>query len=276
MLFHKIKYFLEIAELKSFTKAAETFNISQPALSKQMKLLEEELGFPLFNRSVRGVDLTDKGQSLYQDLKPLFGQIERTIHNYRDHDQIRFGSTPMISSYFIHRHYDKLVQTNFHVTTIKDDSRDLLPLLEADEIDAAIIQDEPSSSNLYSKFLFRDNFLAAVPLTSNLASLEEVTMEQCMEKTQIIPPEGSLTSQLKRIMEQKQFKGEVIETHYHAMAGLVSLGLGIAYLPEIMVQQIEYKGVVFLPIKGQPLARDMYLYAVTLPILEFLSDKLTK
>ena len=275
MLLHKIKYFLEIAEWRSFTKAAEIFYISQPALSKQMKLLEEELGFSLFNRSVRGVDLTDKGHALYKDLKPLFAQIERTIHHYRDHDQIRFGSTPMISSYFIHRHYDKLIETNFNVTTIKDDSRDLLPLLEADEIDAAIIQDEPSYGNLYSKFLFRDNFLAAVPLTSKLASLEEVTIGQCMEETQIIPPEGSLTNQLKAIMEEKKFRGETIETQYHAMAGLVSLGLGIAYLPAIMVEQIEYKGVVFLPIKGQPLARDMYLYAVTLPILEFLKGKLT-
>ncbi|UOQ44205.1 LysR family transcriptional regulator [Halobacillus salinarum] len=273
MLLHKLKYFIEVTRQKSFTRAAESLYVSQPALSKQMKQLEEELGFLVFNRSVRGVELTEKGRALYTDLLPLFTKIDQTIHQYLHHDKIRFGSTPFLSSYFLHNYYDKLQYTNFHVTVIKDDSKDLLPLLQAREIDAAIIQGVPSSPQLYSTLLFQDDFLAAVPVSSPLAAYEEITLEQCMSETQIIPPAGPLAKQIQEYRRNRNFKGNILETHYHAMAGFVSLGIGVAYLPEIMVKQIEFKGVVFLPIKDKPLTRNMYLYAVTPSMLEFLLGK---
>lgn len=273
MVLQKLKYFIEVAEQRSLTKAAKALYISQPALSKQMKLLEQELGFPLFNRSVRGVEFTQKGLGLYQELAPLFSQIDRTIHQYMHQDKIRFGSTPFLSTYLLHELYDKLQHPNFHVTAIKDDSQDLLPLLESQEIDAAIIQDVPSYRNLYSKFLFRDDFKAAIPVSSPLASKMEVTLDECLSETQIIPPEGPLSSQVRKILQDKEFVGEIMEAHYHAMVGLVSLGIGIAYIPNIMVEQIEYKGVVFLPIKDTPFKREMYLYAVSPSILDFLAGK---
>ncbi|WP_158290514.1 LysR family transcriptional regulator [Halobacillus salinus] len=274
MLFHKLRYFIEIAKLKSYTKAAESFYISQPALSKQMKQLEEELGFRLFSRSSKGLQLTEKGQSLFYELEPLFQQVETTVNQYKKHDEVRFGSTPLLSSYFIHEHYAKLQRINFYVTVIQDDSQDLIPFLKDNRIDAAIVQDIAQVEGLYSKYLFKDEFLAAVPAASPLASQSHVSLEDCLEYTQIIPSQRStLAEQLRLIMNDRQFTGEVIETHYQAMTGLVSLGMGIAYLPSIMANQIEYRGVTFVPISDQQLFREMYLYATSEAMLDFLYEK---
>ena len=273
-MLHKLKYFIEIADQRSFTSAARTFFVSQPALSKQMKKLEEELGFELFNRSVKGVELTQKGKSLYEDLKPLFAQIDKTIGRYQRFDQIRFGSTPILSTYFLPSFYKNLTYSNVHVVAIKEDSQELVPLLIAQELDAAIVQDVSSVDGLFSSHLFSENFVAAIPVSLSLASKKEVTMDECFEYTQIIPPAGGLSEQVKELMRQHHFKGDVLETHYLGMGGLVSLGVGIAYLPKMMADAIEQRGVTFLPIKDAPLKRHMYLYAQNLSVLELLSDSL--
>ena len=61
MDFHHLKYFTEVADKKSFSKAARTLHISQSAISRTIKALEEELGVVLFMRNAKAVELTDAG-----------------------------------------------------------------------------------------------------------------------------------------------------------------------------------------------------------------------
>lgn len=273
MNLQKLQYFIEMAKQQSFTKASEKLYISQPALSKQIKLLEEELGFALFMRSSKGVKLTPKGYALYQELQPLFFAIDQKVYQHMNHDQIRFGSTPILSSYYLHEHYEKIQHSNIFVTAIQDDNRDLLPMLHQGEIDAAIVQDVSSAEGLYSRFLFEDVFVAAIPQYNPLASKDEVTLRECFHYPQIATPKGTpFSEKIHKRMEEEGLKPDVFETHYHAMAGFVSVGVGIAYLPEMMSKHIEYKGLVFVPIKDTPLKRDMYLFASTQPLLDLLLD----
>ena len=76
----QIDYFLEIAEKKSMTAAAKTLYISQPALSKQMALLEEELGIKLFTRKSRGIELTDAGRQFETDCRRILAEFENAKH----------------------------------------------------------------------------------------------------------------------------------------------------------------------------------------------------
>ncbi|MFQ3545529.1 LysR family transcriptional regulator [Halobacillus rhizosphaerae] len=272
----KLNAFIEVAKQQSFTKAAEALYISQPALSKQMRRLEDELSFSLFNRASYGVELTEKGRGMVDELTPLFGRIHQTVKQYQFHeDKIRFGSTPVLTSYYLPKYFEKLARGNLHVTVVKDDSKDLLPLLEEGEIDAAIIQDTPSYQKLLSSYLLTDHFVAAIPISSPLAGKQEVTLKECLEETQIVPTKGPLSEKLQIVMRDYEFTGEVVETQYHAMAGLVALGMGIAYLPEMMVQQVEFRGVVFLPIQNTPFKRDLYLYARTYENLDYLNGLFT-
>jgi LysR family nitrogen assimilation transcriptional regulator len=73
-----IEYFVRIAELGSLTRAASRLNIAQPALSRHVQRLEDELGVPLFTRAKRGVRLTEAGRLLYENSTRILRDIERT------------------------------------------------------------------------------------------------------------------------------------------------------------------------------------------------------
>lgn len=81
MRLEQITYFLRVAEKKSITAAAKTLYISQPALSKQISLLEQELGVALFQRQTRGVSLTSAGLQFEKDLKNILKELERAKIN---------------------------------------------------------------------------------------------------------------------------------------------------------------------------------------------------
>lgn len=86
MLLKHINYFLAVADQQSFTRAAATLYVSQPALSQQIKQLEEELDCLLFDRTGRNIRLTDAGQvyARYARLALLnLKEGRRAIHDLR-------------------------------------------------------------------------------------------------------------------------------------------------------------------------------------------------
>lgn len=72
----QIRFFIQVAKLKSFTKAAVSLNVSQPALSKQIRLLEDELSVQLLYRTTRGVSLTEAGEVLLKHGESLLRQAQ--------------------------------------------------------------------------------------------------------------------------------------------------------------------------------------------------------
>lgn len=75
-----LKYFYEIANTKNITKASQNLNISQPALTKSIKQLETDLNTTLFNRSKKGVILTEEGEILYEYTKKMFQNLGSTLN----------------------------------------------------------------------------------------------------------------------------------------------------------------------------------------------------
>lgn len=81
MTIKQIHYFIAVAEAKSFTNAARNYFIAQTAMSQQIGALEKELGFLLFHRTNRVVELTEPGKVLYQQLRPLVLNLERAVED---------------------------------------------------------------------------------------------------------------------------------------------------------------------------------------------------
>lgn len=77
---NSLKYFYEIANVKNITKASENLNISQPALTKAIQVLESELNTKLFTRSKKGVVLTQEGEVLYDYTKKMFHKLGSTLN----------------------------------------------------------------------------------------------------------------------------------------------------------------------------------------------------
>ncbi len=80
-----LHYFSVVAEERSFSRASARLRIAQPAISRKIKALEQDLGVQLFARHTRGVDLTEAGESLLGNAYTLFRQIEQL----RDHTTVR-------------------------------------------------------------------------------------------------------------------------------------------------------------------------------------------
>ncbi len=83
MNINQLESFCKAAQYKSFTKAAKELFISQPALSQQIRSLEEELGFPLFQRINKTIELTDAGTYFYKEARELIEKAEDMVVNAR-------------------------------------------------------------------------------------------------------------------------------------------------------------------------------------------------
>jgi len=81
--FKRLGYFIQIAELGSLTRTAERLGIAQPSLSRQMRILEEELGVPLFTRGHRGMQLTEAGEALRGRIAGPLRQIGHALYEIR-------------------------------------------------------------------------------------------------------------------------------------------------------------------------------------------------
>ncbi|MFD2923951.1 LysR family transcriptional regulator [Halobacillus naozhouensis] len=278
MKLQMLEYFLTVTKEKSISKAANKLFVSQPALSKQIRKLEEILGFSLFIRSSNGMSLTSKGENLYNDLEPLIHKLQYQLEKHMKDKVIRMGSDPLLASYYFPEYIEQINPFKIQLTKIKDDTLDLIPLLESGEIDAAIIQDHPNQKGLHSTFLFSDEFYAAVPINHHFARLESISVTDCFKFTQMLPPSFTpLYQKIKMLMDKNTIHlPEIIEIPYHALIGFVAQGYGISYLPSIMVEKIDYKGVAFIPLQDTPIKREMYLYALdkdTLKTLKLGFDK---
>ena len=86
-----LRYFLEIAREGSMTAAAEVLHVSQSALSKQMKELEDELGKKLFRRGSRSMSLTEEGILLRRRTEDILDMVDKTTEEFRAIDDLQGG-----------------------------------------------------------------------------------------------------------------------------------------------------------------------------------------
>src|SRR3954454_24298678 len=101
MELRSLAYFVRVAELGSITRAASHLHLAQPALTRHVQRLEEELGVALFTRANRGVRLTEAGQKLLDGATRILRDVERTGDEIRAHDahpsgKIVLGVTPTL------------------------------------------------------------------------------------------------------------------------------------------------------------------------------------
>lgn len=155
--FEYYKTFCIVAESKSITEAAEKLLISQPAITKTIKILENEIGSSLFNRSHSGIKLTTEGERLYAYVKPLMLQLDET-KNVMDEIisdgkmNIRIGTSITVLRMFLIEYIKKYTKEhpNVHVYVEDNTNNNLITKIKEGAIDIAIIISSYNYVNKYS------------------------------------------------------------------------------------------------------------------------------
>ena len=138
------RIFYVVAVNQNITKASEKLNISQPAITKHIKNLEDALGVILFNRTRKGVVLTPIGQKIFLEIKnalTIFDNVENEIKNYKDNDcgTIRIGiSTTLVRILmnYINNFYKKYPNVKIEINT--DTTKDNIKLLQNGLLDFVV------------------------------------------------------------------------------------------------------------------------------------------
>ncbi len=189
----RIRHFLAVAEFGSVQSAARGLRISQPALSKSLRLLEEHLRTPLFDRSARGVVLTEMGQAFYRRARNIQAEWDGSLIDLnatRDGAQgeLRIGVGPTYAVVFMPRVLARLAGDfpNLRVSVRTGVGTLLIPALQAGEISlyAGGLRkpEEASGEALEELFLYDQSNCIAASSANPLAAQAEVAPEELVRR----------------------------------------------------------------------------------------------
>lgn len=183
MTTEQYKVFFQVAENGNISKAAKALFVSQPAVTKSIKILEKELDVVLFLRNAKGVTLTREGEILYEYVREAFEQLEqgeRRIRQLKDnaYGSIRIGISNILCKYYFipflkefHEKYPKL-----KIEIVNRTSPETLDLLESGRIDCAIISDVGSKGiyNYIELMEIQDTFVGKTKPPKEIMDLKDL------------------------------------------------------------------------------------------------------
>jgi DNA-binding transcriptional LysR family regulator len=186
MEMHQVRYALAVARALNFTKAAETCNASQPALSKAIKALEEELGAPLFHREGKQVLLSDFGRSMLPHLQRIADEAEmaqmlatnfKLLHKVPIKLGILCTIGPMRLSRFL-----ALVQQNnpgIELAVRESTVSGLLEALDAGELDFAVLGSAGNGPEHFSAVpLYEERYVVVFPPDHRLSAVNAISLQE--------------------------------------------------------------------------------------------------
>lgn len=262
MDFRRQRYFLAVAQNLGFRKAAEILNISQPALSQQIRALEEDLGVVLFDRTGRMVSLTPAGEEYYRGVEAMLSEMQHWVRRTRDahagqQNVLTLGVNtvmvvsrlPPIVNAFREAHPE--VQLNISVTPPPDIFRQL-----ADRhIDLALTGYAMSDEEIGAEPLWHFPIKVALSASHPLAGKDVVDLHDLAGETLLVPARPSELMSYNKAEELNRALG-IVPFRIHEVVGdkpsftimgLVSCSLGFALLSSAY-EDVMPSRIVFRPV----------------------------
>ncbi|HAB66782.1 MAG TPA: hypothetical protein DCE23_05390, partial [Firmicutes bacterium] len=268
------KSFYEVAKCGSITEAAKKNFTSQPALSKSLKKLEDELGTSLFYRNLNGVVLTEKGQELYNYVETAFNNLVTGERAMLEDDnllkgKLSIGVPSQIGTFFL---FKKILEfhkeyPNIEITIISKGTKDLITLLENHEIDI-MIDTSPvtyTSLNITSKKIHEVNnvFVCTKEFYKKYSLL--ITNPKDLSNYPLILPIPGTANRLELdnyFLKNKIEVNNLINIHTSEMIiSAIKEGLGIGYvIYDLVEEEINNGNFVLLDLKDLPKINIELLY----------------
>jgi LysR family transcriptional regulator, nitrogen assimilation regulatory protein len=253
-----LKYFHRIAEEGSITRAAGILGIAQPALSRQIRLLEEDLGVALFRRTRRGVDLTEEGERLRASTAAPLRQLELAVQ-YAGSPLARLErpmllglpetTVPVLAAPLVASLTAAFPRVSFSVTVGSTDQ--LVEAMLKGSVDVALINPVPDDRVFYRDLLVEDLVLVGGP-ESGLDKTRPVTFTELVKLPLAIPrsPTGNGNTIENAALRMKvKVDYRMTTDSLHIVKSLIEAGVVYAVLPLSACQrEIDSALMRFAPI----------------------------
>ncbi|KAB7707086.1 LysR family transcriptional regulator [Bacillus aerolatus] len=240
----KLRYFVEIVEKGSLTKAAIALNMTQPPLSSVIKKLELELGVQLFDRRGKRLILTDTGRLLYNRAKNLIASADTIMNELVEQNkglkgQVAVGCSTNANLTIIPKVVQRINDTSNIVINVKEGNTSyILDELRNHKLDVGIVRNVFKKDDLHNEILFTEPLMLALPPNHRLLRKKrDVRIEDLKDEKFLLQATTFGHGISEIIIEECQASGFFPNVIYWGtetlpMLNMVQMGLGIAFLPK--------------------------------------------
>ena len=240
-----LRAFVTVANQQSFAGAAKTLHLSQPALSRRISKLEDQLGVRLFDRTTRSVALTLLGRRFLQEIGGLVAELDRSVSDLRDVAQLEAGDVTVGCVFSAVHHFLPAVIRSFR----EKHPRVLVRIIEegADEVLASVQQGEADFGLNYIGMqdpdvefspLLKEPYVLVCRSDHALARRRSVRWEELADWDQVRVSHASRNRLFidQALADLPPLPRPVCEVrHVSTLIGLVDAGLGVAVVPRLTV-----------------------------------------
>ena len=268
MELHQVRYFLAVASTLNFTRAAEQCNVTQPALTKGVQKLEEELGGQLIFRERQFTQLTDLGKEVLPMLERTLTSadaVRQRAQEFRRKEvaPLKIGLAPSISPSLVLEPVAEIAKfvPGLRVQLREETAEKLVDLLLEGEINAAMvgeIQDMPARIDGWS--LFEERYVAVLAPNHQLANRPAIGVDELRETTLLERTGCDVASKIQKSCFPDSLPRTVhCSRHDLHLQHMAAAGFGVILAPEHMPCLPTLKAI---PIEGDPVWREVRLLAV--------------
>ncbi|MFY0422102.1 MULTISPECIES: LysR family transcriptional regulator [Bacillus] len=286
----QLEYFYAVCQELHFTRAAEKVGISQPSLSQQIRLLEHEIGTPLFDRIGKKTALTESGKLLLQYTRKIFYEVEQAKTSIDELNGLQRGTilvgtlltvedyliTPTLLSF--HQKYPGVKISVFGLRT-----GDIHKQLIENKLDLGIVFLPMKGDELESISLSTEEMAFAVPKGHPLENQDMLDLEVLKTTPSILLPQQYFIRKLidEACKELGFFPKPIFEiTTMQSLMNMVIKGVGVTILPKPYLEYLNHPNIRIIPIFKSNLSReigvvyrkDKYLSAATHAFISALKE----
>jgi DNA-binding transcriptional LysR family regulator len=261
MEFRHLRYFMALADERNFGRAAKRLHISQPPLTRQIRQLEDEFGARLFERTSKGVDLTEAGRLFREEAARILALAQQAAQRTRKAGRGQlghldvgiFGSAvlnviPRLILEFRRRYPE--VEVHLHTMTRPEQ----VVALQEGRLTVGFVRVFPDAPEMAVETVLKERLMVAINRDNELSRQREIAVRAFADQSLILfpsSPRPSLGDHVVALCHGEGFQPRVAQEVEDVVTSiaLVSCGFGICVVPECATR-LRLPHVVYRPLKG--------------------------
>ena len=249
-------YYMELCKQKNFTEAGYACNMTQGALSKQIRKLENELGITLIRRNTRKFELSKEGEIFLSYAKKMTGTYEEMLKNVQKNQEIKIGCMPVLAPY----HFARLVadfRKEYPDIKLVIDERIASEIQEnSDRYDFLILRENMMEDQKKFRFspLYDDKLCAVLYEKHPLYGRDRLQLKELKDDVFIFPERGSGSYEVfYKSCEKAGFEPKIAFEFPQAntIMSFVSEGVGVTITFSTVYREAKCAGVKMIPLEDE-------------------------